>query len=102
VLKTFLKRAQNEFDANVKKIRSDNGTEFNNTQVKEYLNQGGIKHEFSPSILHNKMGVTERKNRILIESTRTMPDEYKTFDCFGPKLSTRHVIPSIGSIFSDS
>jgi hypothetical protein len=31
VLKKFLKRAQNEFEANVKKIRSDNGTKFNNT-----------------------------------------------------------------------
>jgi hypothetical protein len=28
VLKKFLRRAQNEFDAKVKKLRSDNGTEF--------------------------------------------------------------------------
>jgi transposase InsO family protein len=31
VLKKFLKRAQNEFYAKVKKIRSDKGTEFKNT-----------------------------------------------------------------------
>jgi hypothetical protein len=31
VLKKFLKRAQSEFDAKVKRIRSDNGTEFKNT-----------------------------------------------------------------------
>jgi IS30 family transposase len=31
VLKKFLKRAQTEFDAKVKRIRSDNGTEFKNT-----------------------------------------------------------------------
>jgi hypothetical protein len=31
VLKKFLKRAQNEFDANVKKISSDNRTELKNT-----------------------------------------------------------------------
>jgi transposase InsO family protein len=47
VLKKFLKRAQNEFDAKVKKIRSDNDSEFKNTQIEEYLNQEGIKHEFS-------------------------------------------------------
>jgi transposase InsO family protein len=35
VLKKFLKRAQNEFDAKVKKIRSDNGSEFKNTQVED-------------------------------------------------------------------
>jgi hypothetical protein len=31
VLNKFLRRAQNEFDVKVKKIRSDNGTEFKNT-----------------------------------------------------------------------
>jgi hypothetical protein len=39
VLKKFLKRAQNEFDANVKNIRSDNGSKFKNTQVEHYLDQ---------------------------------------------------------------
>jgi hypothetical protein len=46
VLKKFLKRAQNEFDAKVKKIRSDNDSEFKNTQVEDYLDQEGIKHKF--------------------------------------------------------
>jgi hypothetical protein len=55
VLKKFLKRAQNEFDAKVKRIRSDNGTELKNTQVENYLDEEGIKHEFSAPILHNKM-----------------------------------------------
>jgi hypothetical protein len=39
--------AQNEFDAKVKKIRSDNSTEFNNTQVKDFLDEEDINHEFS-------------------------------------------------------
>jgi hypothetical protein len=46
VLKKFLKRAPIEFDTKVKKIRSDNGTEFKNTQIKDYLDEEGIKHEF--------------------------------------------------------
>jgi hypothetical protein len=56
VLKKFLKREQNEFDAKVKKIRSDNGTEFKNTQVEDYLDEESIKHESPPPTLHNKMG----------------------------------------------
>jgi transposase InsO family protein len=36
-LKKLLKRTQNEFDAKVKRIRSDNDTEFKNTQVEDYL-----------------------------------------------------------------
>jgi hypothetical protein len=39
VQEKFLKRAQNEFDAEVRRIRNDNGTEFKNTQVKDYLGE---------------------------------------------------------------
>jgi hypothetical protein len=46
VLKKFLKRVQNEFDAKVKKIRSDNGIKFKNTQVEDFLDEEGIKYEF--------------------------------------------------------
>jgi IS30 family transposase len=46
VLNKFLRMTQNKFDVKVKKIRSDNGTEFKNTQVKDFLDEEGIKHEF--------------------------------------------------------
>jgi hypothetical protein len=39
VLKKFLRRAQNKFDAKVKKIRSNNSTEFNNPQVEDFLDE---------------------------------------------------------------
>jgi transposase InsO family protein len=55
VLKKFLKRAQNEFVAKVKRIRSDNGTEFKNTQIEDYLDEDDIKHEFLTPTLLNKM-----------------------------------------------
>jgi transposase InsO family protein len=47
ILKRFLRRAQNEFELKVKKIKSDNGSEFKNLQVKEYHEEEGIKHEFT-------------------------------------------------------
>jgi transposase InsO family protein len=65
--KKFLKRAQNEFDVKVRKIRSDNGSEFKNTQVEDYLHQEGIKHEFSAPYTPQQNGVAERKNMTLIE-----------------------------------
>jgi transposase InsO family protein len=46
-LKGFLRRAQNEFGFRIKKIRSDNGTEFKNSQIESFLEDEGIKHEFS-------------------------------------------------------
>jgi hypothetical protein len=60
-----LKRAQNEFDANVKRIRSDNGTEFKNTQVEDYLDEEGIKYEFSAPTFHNKMGWSKGRIELL-------------------------------------
>jgi transposase InsO family protein len=62
VLKKFLRRSQNEFDAKVKKIRSDNGTEFKNTQVEDFLDEEGIKHEFLAPYTPQQNGVAERKN----------------------------------------
>jgi transposase InsO family protein len=82
VLKKFLRRAQNEFDVKVKKIRSDNGTEFKNTQVEDFLDEEGIRHGFSAPYTPQQNGVAERKNHTLIEIVRTMLDEYKTSDQF--------------------
>jgi hypothetical protein len=82
VLKKFLKRIQNEFDAKVKRIRSDNDTEFKNTQVEDYLDEECIKHEFSTSYTPQQNGVDEKKNRTLIEMARIMLDEYKTSNRF--------------------
>jgi transposase InsO family protein len=42
-LKGFLRRAQNEFGLGIKKIRSDNGTEFKNSQIEGFLEDEGIK-----------------------------------------------------------
>jgi transposase InsO family protein len=82
VLKKFLKRAQNKFVAKVKRIRSNNGIEFKNTQVEDYLDEEGIKHEFSAPYTPQQNGVAKKKNRTLIEMVRTMLDEYKTSDRF--------------------
>jgi transposase InsO family protein len=76
-LKHFLRRAQNEFELKVKKIRSDNGSEFKNLQVEEFLEKEGIKHEFSAPYTPQQNGVVERKNRTLIDMARTMLGEFK-------------------------
>jgi transposase InsO family protein len=74
--------AQNEFDAKVKKIKSDNGTEFKNTQIEDFLVEDDIKHGFSAPYTPQQNGVSKRKNHTLIEIARTMLNEYKTSDQF--------------------
>jgi transposase InsO family protein len=81
-LKKFLRRAQNEFGLRIKKIRSDNGTKFKNSQIEEFLEEEGIKPEFSSPYTPQQNGVVERKNRTLMDMARTMLEEYKTSDQF--------------------
>jgi hypothetical protein len=76
--KKFAKRAQNEFEVKLKKIRSDNGKEFDNTNIEAYCDDVGIKHEVSATYTPQQNGVVERKNRTLITLARTMLDEYNT------------------------
>ena len=82
IVKKFIRRAQNEFELKIKNIRSDNGSEFWNTNVEEFLDEEGIKHEFFTPYTPQQNSIVERKNRTLIEATRTMLDEYKTPDIF--------------------
>jgi hypothetical protein len=49
--------------------------------VEDFLDEEGIKHEFSTPYTPTKWG-GQKKNRTLIEMTRTMIDEYKTSDRF--------------------
>ncbi|KAJ9544955.1 hypothetical protein OSB04_024662 [Centaurea solstitialis] len=53
-------------------IRSDNGTEFKNSTIEDYLTSIGITHNFSAPRTPQQNGVVERKNRTLIEAARTM------------------------------
>jgi transposase InsO family protein len=81
-----LRRAQNEFGLRIKNIISDNGTEFKNSQIEGFLEEEGIKHEFSSPYTPQQNGVVERKNRTLLDMARTMLDEYKTPDRFWAKV----------------
>jgi hypothetical protein len=85
IVKKFIRRVQNEFELKVKNIRSDNGSEFRNNQVEEFLDEEGNKHELSAPYTFQQNGIVERKNRTLIEAARTMLDEYKTPDSFWPE-----------------
>jgi hypothetical protein len=77
-----LRRAQNEFGLRIKKIRSDNGTEFKNSQIEGFLEDEGIKHEFFSPYTPQQNDVVERKNITLLDMARSMLDEYKTLDRF--------------------
>ncbi|KAI3814228.1 hypothetical protein L1987_18976 [Smallanthus sonchifolius] len=61
----------------VRRIRSDNGTEFKNNLMELLCLKKGIRHEFSAPYTPQQNGVAERKNRTLIETARTMLSDAK-------------------------
>ncbi|KAJ9557345.1 hypothetical protein OSB04_011959 [Centaurea solstitialis] len=68
----FIKRIQVLLQLPVRKIRSDNGTEFKNATLDAYLTSVGISHNFSGAYTPQQNGVVERRNRTLVEAARTM------------------------------
>jgi hypothetical protein len=83
-----VRSAENEFELKLKKVRSDNGSEFKNTNVEEFCDEKGIKHEFSSTYTLEQIGVVERKNRTLIEMARSMLIEYKVSDSWAEVINT--------------
>jgi transposase InsO family protein len=62
----------------VRAIRSDNGSEFNNSCFETFCRDLGLEHQFSSPYVACQNGVVERKNRYLCEIARTMLDEHRT------------------------
>jgi transposase InsO family protein len=82
IFKGIAKRAENKFDFKIKKIRSDNGSEFKNSKIKDYCDEKGIKYEFSTKYTPQQNGVVERKNWTLIDVARSMLSKYNDSDSF--------------------
>ncbi|KAJ9556969.1 hypothetical protein OSB04_011583 [Centaurea solstitialis] len=68
----FIKWIQVLLGRQVKKLRSNNGTEFRNVKLQSFLKEVGITHNFSTVRTPQQNGVVERKNRTLVEAARSM------------------------------
>lgn len=68
----LIKQKENGTGMKLKAIRSDNGGEFNSKNLREWLENKGIKHEFSPAYTPQCNGLIERMNRSIIEITRSI------------------------------
>nr|GEV78919.1 hypothetical protein [Tanacetum cinerariifolium] len=72
ILKTFITGLENQLSLKVKVIRSDNGTEFKNSDLSQFCGMKGIKREFIVPRTPQQNGIAERKNMTFIEAARTM------------------------------
>ena len=74
--KAFVKKSSGH---RVRKIRSDNGGEYVSNEFEEYLKREGVKHELTVPKNPEQNGVSERMNRTLVESVRSMLNYQRNF-----------------------
>nr|GEW25668.1 retrovirus-related Pol polyprotein from transposon TNT 1-94 [Tanacetum cinerariifolium] len=72
VLKEFLTMIQRNLQALVITVRTDRGTEFLNKTLNAFFKEEGIEHQTSTTRTPKQNDVIERRNRTLVEATRTM------------------------------
>ncbi|XP_071687950.1 uncharacterized protein [Rutidosis leptorrhynchoides] len=71
-LKNLFHLLKNQFNKTVKCFRSDNGTEFINSRVSEFVQNNGIIHQTSCAYTPQQNGLGERKHRHLFNVARAL------------------------------
>ena len=91
---------ENQSGCRMQKIRSDNGKEYTNDTFDKFCEEAGIEHQLTTHYTPRQNGVSERKNRTIMEMTRCMlyekempkklwPKAANTVVCFLNRLPTR-------------
>jgi transposase InsO family protein len=80
--KLFVKGIHNECEITIKRVKSDNGSEFKNIKIDELCDDFGIRRQFSAKYTPQSNDLVERKNRTLIDMARSMLSEYNVSQFF--------------------
>jgi len=68
----FIKKVEKRVGHSLVCLRSDHGTEFENSRFIDFCGEHGVEHNFSTPRTPEQNGVVECKNRTLEDMTRTM------------------------------
>ncbi|GKB09707.1 retrovirus-related pol polyprotein from transposon TNT 1-94 [Tanacetum coccineum] len=99
----FLKMIQVRLKETVRRIRTDNGTEFVNQTLREYYEKVGISHETSVARSPQQNGVVERRNQVIAPIPEAVAPEHAvstgspsstTVDQDAPSPSNSHTTPA--------
>ena len=66
----FKKLVENESGCNIQVLRSDNGKEYTYGEFNSFCEEAGIKHQLTTPYTPQQNGVSERRNRYIMEMTR--------------------------------
>lgn len=72
LFKRYVKLVKNVTDCDLKILRSDNGTEYINSNMNKFLVESGIRHQKSVPYTPEQNGKSERDMRTIVEAARTM------------------------------
>ncbi len=70
--KEYKSEVENQLGKKIKILRSDRGGEYLSQEFKDYLKESGIVSELTPPITPQWNGVSERRNRTLLDMVRSM------------------------------
>ena len=88
--KIFKNKVENESGVKIKSLRSDRGGEFTSREFNIYYEEHGIRRQlFSPFSLEQN-GITDGRNKSIVEATRAM-----LFENDVPKTFWREVVNTI-------
>ena len=87
-IKEFFAYVSTQFNATIRRFRSDNGGEYIERELQTYFRKNGIIHEPSPPYTHESNGVAERFNRTVITTTRAMIEHQNQLYLWAEAIST--------------
>ncbi|TXG46600.1 hypothetical protein EZV62_027900 [Acer yangbiense] len=77
VFKKFRAMVESESGCKIKKLRSDNGKEYTSNEFNMFCEDMGITHQLTVSYTPQQNGVSEKKNRTVMEMARCLMAEKK-------------------------
>lgn len=72
VFSKFKKLIENQCGCNIQILRSDNGKEYTSAEFNSICDEAGIEHQFTAPYTPEQNGVSERRNRSILEMARCM------------------------------
>ncbi|XP_050914846.1 protein SHORTAGE IN CHIASMATA 1 isoform X4 [Lathyrus oleraceus] len=72
IFEQFYQEIRTQFGMSIRTLRSDNAREYLSQQFQNFMSRNGILHQTSCLHTPKQHGVAERKNRHLVETTRTL------------------------------
>lgn len=72
LFKNFKTRVELETGHKIKTLRTDNGGEYTSNEFTQFLNQQGIAHQLTAPYTPQQKGVSERKNRTVMDMSRCL------------------------------